>query len=55
MRHGTGIVECDCQQHKDFLDGDHGHVLIGDLRIINSKLRKLLSKGPTFREAMSIK
>ena len=36
-------------------DKNHGHVLTGDLRIItNSKLRKLVSKGPNFREAMSI-
>ena len=31
------------------------YVLTGKLRIItNSKLRKLVTKGPTFREAMSI-
>ena len=27
---GAGIVECDCQQHKDFVDENHGHVLMGD-------------------------
>ena len=53
--YGTGIVECDCQQHKDFVDENRGHVLTGDLRIIsNSKLRKLVSKDPNFYEAMSI-
>ena len=53
--YGTGIVECDCQQHKDFVDENHGHVLTGHLRIIkNSKLRKLLINGPNLREAMSI-
>ena len=52
--YGTGIVECDCQQHKDFVDENRGHVLTGDLRIIsNSKLRKLVSKDPNFYEAMS--
>ena len=52
--YGTGIVECDCQQHKDFVVENHGHVLTGDLRIItNSKLRKLVSKGPNFRETMT--
>ena len=52
MTYGTGIVECDCQQNKDFVDENHGHV---DLRIItNSKLRKLVSEGPNFREAMSM-
>ena len=55
MTYGTGIVECDCQQHKDFVDENHGHVLTGDLRIItNSKCRKLVSKCPNFREAISI-
>ena len=52
VTYGTGIVECDCQQHKDFVDENHGHV---DLRIItNFKLRKLVSEGPNFREAMSM-
>ena len=54
MTYGTGIVECDCQQHKGFVDENHGHVLKGDLRIItNFKLRKHVSKGPNFPEAMS--
>ena len=53
--YGTGIAECDCQQHKDFADENHDHVLTGDLRIMaNSKLRKLVSKGPNFREAMPV-
>ena len=47
--YGTGTVECDCQQHKDFVDENHGLVLTGDLSIItNSKLKKLVSKGPNF-------
>ena len=55
ITYGTGIVECDCKQHKGFVDENHGHVLTGDLRmIINSKLRKPVSKSPSFREAMSI-
>ena len=55
ITYGTGIVECNCQQHKDFVDANHGHVLTGDLGIIrNSKLRKLVSKDSNFREAMSI-
>ena len=54
ITHGTSVVECDCRQHKDFVDENHGHVLMGDLRIItNSKLRKLVSKGTSFHEAMS--
>ena len=51
ITNGTGIVECDCQQHKNFADENHVHVLTTDLAII---LRKLVSKGPNFREAMSI-
>ena len=55
ITYGTGIVEYDRQQYKGFVNENHGHVLTGDLRIItNSKLRKLVSKGPNFREAMSI-
>ena len=41
--------------HKDSVDENHDHVLTGDIRIItNSKLRKLVSKHPNFRETMSI-
>ena len=50
ITYGIGVVECDCLQHKDFVDENHGHVLTGDLRIIaNSKLRQVVSKGPNFR------
>ena len=43
------MVECDCQQHKDFVDENHDYILMGDFRIItNSELRKLESKGPNF-------
>ena len=55
VTYGTGIVQCDCHNNQNFVDGHHGHVLTGDLRIIpNSKLRKLICKGPNFREARSI-
>ena len=51
----TGIVEYDCQQHKNFFDENHGHVLTVDLKILtNSELRKLVSKDPNFCEAMSL-
>ena len=51
LTYGTGIVKCDCQQHKDIFDENHGHVLTSDLRIItNSKLRKLVSKGINAKE-----
>ena len=51
---GTGLSHCDCQ-NSSFLNKDHGHILTGDLRIINNKhLRKLMSKGPNYREPKSI-
>ena len=49
------MVECDCQQHKDFVDENHDYILTGDFRIItNSELRKLESKGSNFLGAISI-
>ena len=52
--YGAGIIEGDFQQHKDFVDENHGHVLTGDVRIItNSKVRKLASNCPNFCESMS--
>ena len=45
---------CDCKS-STFCDADHQHIITGDLRIIaNTKLRKLLSKGPNFREPNTI-
>ena len=45
---------CSCNQ-SPFLYQPSGHVITGDLRIIsNRKLRKLISKGPNFREQNSI-
>ena len=44
------LPECECSQSL-FKDPVHNHVVTGDLRIIqNKKLRKLISKGPNFRE-----
>ena len=41
---------CECNKSK-FCDPDHGHIITGDLRMIeNNKLRKLLSNGPNYRE-----
>ena len=55
VTYGTGIAECDCHNNPNFVDDHHGHVLTGDLRIItNAKLRKLICKGPNFREPRSI-
>ena len=38
-------------KNKDFVDENHGHVLMDDLRVITNAE---VSKGPNFREAMSI-
>ena len=39
----------------DFNEHNHGHIVTGDLRIVKDvRLRKLLSKGPNFREHRSI-
>ena len=55
IKYGKDIVVCDCQPHNYFVEGNHDHVSMGDLRIItNSKLIKLVNKGPNFHEAMSI-
>ena len=41
---------CSCRD-SSFVDIDHGHIVTGDLRIIqNNKLRKLFVKGPKYRE-----
>ena len=46
----NNLPSCECQ-NSEFCDPHHKHIVSGDLRIIeNSKLRKLLSKGPNYRE-----
>ena len=41
---------CSCSESM-YSDPHHGHVVTGDLRIIeNAKLQKLFSKGPNYRE-----
>ena len=51
---GTGISECDCH-NSDLCDEHHRHIITGDLRLItNTRLRKLISKGPNFREPRTI-
>ena len=48
------LKSCSCNQ-SDFKDPNHGHIVTGDLRIVEDvKLRKLFSKGPTYREPKSI-
>ena len=44
---------CKCKDSK-FFDPHHKHVITGDLRIVeNQKLRKLLTKGPNYREPVT--
>ena len=44
------LPDCDCHT-SEFCDDHHGHIVTGDLRVIqNNKLRSLISKGPNFRE-----
>ena len=48
------LTTCSCDE-SEFKDPDHGHVVTGDLRIVEDvKLRKLLSKGPNYREPRTI-
>ena len=50
----TNTDACECAG-SPFINKDHKHIITGDLRIIeNKKLRKLLSKGPNYREPKSI-
>ena len=54
LTYGTGLTSCECE-NSEFCDPNHGHILTGDLRIIgNQKLRKLVARGPKFREAKMI-
>ena len=48
------LPECNCNE-SSFCDPAHGHVVTGNLNIIkNNKLRKLLSKGPNYREPKTL-
>ena len=50
----NSIYPCSCN-NSPFVDKDHGHILTGDLRIVkNNKLRKLIIKGPKYRENKGI-
>ena len=47
-------LSCDCSNNS-FTDPYHGHVVTGDLRLVeNTKLRNLFSKGPNYREAKTL-
>ena len=44
-----------CNEHSDFVNGDCNHVATGDISIIkNQMLRKILIKGPGFREPVTL-
>ena len=48
------LPECECHLSQ-FCDDTHKHIVTGDLRVIeNVKLRKLLSKGPNYREPRTL-
>ena len=48
------ILPCSCAG-SSFIDAHHGHIITGDLNIVqNNKLRKLLVKGPKYRESERI-
>ena len=50
----TNTGDCQCSD-SEFCDPHHKHIVTGDLRIVeNTKLRKLLSKGPNYREPCTI-
>ena len=52
--YSTGIHSCTCTD-SPCCDPQHGHIITGNLQIIqNNKLRKLLTKGPNYREAKAI-
>ena len=41
---------CQCKESK-FCYESHGHVIIGDLRVLeNARLKELVAKGPKYRE-----
>ena len=50
----NSLFPCSCSESV-YCDPHHGHIVTGDLRIIeNAKLRKLFSKGPNYRENKTI-
>ena len=53
-KYNNTLSNCDCKTSK-FCDSTHKHIITGDLRIItNTKLRKLISRGPNYREPRTI-
>ena len=56
FKHDEDIENAPCYcQHSKFADGHHGHVVTGNLMIIeNKKLRELFRKGPNYREKQTM-
>ena len=51
---GTHDMSCNCK-NSIYIDKDIGHVLTGNFNIIKDrKLRKLIQKGPSYREQNNI-
>ena len=51
LTYGTGLNVCSCK-NSIIMNQHHGHILTGDLQVIgNDKRRKLVSKGPNYRES----
>ena len=57
FKEDSSIIKCNCSHYSDdFINQDRKHILTGNLQIIKcNKLRKLLSKGPKYREPTEIK
>ena len=48
------LPSCECE-HSEFSDPHHGHIVTGDLRVVeHRKLRSLLTKGPNYREPKTL-
>ena len=54
--HDINSIPCHCHSYDNkYIDNHHGHILTGDLSIINNvRLRDLIAKGPKFREPTDI-
>ena len=44
-------AKCYCAEYEQFIDKNHGHVITGNLNIINNiHIRNIMKKGLNFRE-----
>lgn len=52
----TDNVQCACNDHQEFIDQHHGHIITGNLQLIqNTEVRNLLKKGLNYREMIPTK